>query len=126
MDRYVPTGKTDAGGIGAIEFCTDTNLDRPVAIKYVGDSGDHTRLLDELAALQRIRSKHVVRVLDVVYKKSAGGPQMGIVLEFISGQEVEALLGQVKPDESFVRFVYQMACGIADIHEVDVIHRDIK
>jgi serine/threonine-protein kinase len=126
MDRYVPTGETDAGGIGTVVFCTDTNLDRTVAIKYLEDGGDHTRLLDELNALQRIRSKHVVRVLDVVYENPAGASQMGIVLEFISGQSVADVLGQIAADGSFVRLVYQIACGIADIHDVNVIHRDIK
>ena len=126
MARYIPTGVTDAGGIGTVSFCTDTNLDRKVAIKYLDDGGDHSRLLDELAALQRIRSKHVVRVLDVVYEKPGGGQKMGLVLEFISGKSVAEFVGQVAADQSFVRLVYQMACGIADIHDVDVIHRDIK
>ena len=126
MARYIPTGVTEAGGIGTVSFCTDTNLDRKVAIKYLYDGGDHSRLLDELAALQRIRSKHVVRVLDVVYEKPDGGQQMGLVLEFISGKSVAELVGQVAADQSFVRLVYQMACGIADIHDVRVIHRDIK
>lgn len=126
MGRYVPTGATESGGIGTVAFCLDTNLDRAVAIKYLDDRGDHSRLLDELAALQRIRSKHVVRVLDVVYEKPDGGQQMGIVLEFISGKLVDDLVGKVAADQSFVRLVYQMACGIADIHDVGVIHRDIK
>ena len=109
-----------------MSFCIDTNLDRKVAIKYLDDGGDHGRLLDELAALQRIRSKHVVRVLDVVYENPGGGQKMGLVLEFISGKSVAELVGQVAADQSFVRLVYQMACGIADIHDVDMIHRDIK
>ena len=71
------TGATLAGGIGTVVVCTDTNLDRKVAIKFVQPGGEHRRLLDELAALQRIRSKHVVQIFDVDHFDS--GPRMGII-----------------------------------------------
>lgn len=124
MTRYVPTGASAAGGIGVVSFCTDTNLDRRVAIKYLGVDGEHRRILDELDALQRIRSKHVVQIYDVVYERD--GTLMGIVEEYVTGDSLEDHLGGLSPDAHFVKFVYQMACGIADIHDVDVIHRDIK
>ena len=66
MERYVPTGRSTKGGLGEIVFCTDQNLDRNVVIKY---GNRHRRLLDELAALQRIRSKHVVEIFDVVHER---------------------------------------------------------
>ena len=124
MNRYVPTGASAAGGIGIVSFCTDTNLDRRVAIKYLGVDGEHRRILDELQALQRIRSKHVVQIYDVVYERD--GTLMGIVEEYVTGDSLEEHLGRLSPDESFVKLVYQMASGIADIHDVNVIHRDVK
>ena len=124
MTRYVPTGTSAAGGIGIVSFSTDTNLDRPVAIKYLGVDGEHRRILDELNALQRIRSKHVVQIYDVVYEHD--GTLMGIVEEYVTGDSLEEHLGELSPDMPFVRMVYQMASGIADIHDVKVIHRDIK
>ena len=124
MTRYVPTGPGAAGGIGIVSFCTDTNLDRRVAIKYLGVDSEHRRILDELRALQRIRSKHVVQIYDVVYEHD--GTLMGIVEEYVTGDSLEEYLGRLTPDASFVKLVYQMASGIADIHDVNVIHRDIK
>lgn len=123
MTRYVPTGESAEGGIGSVMFCHDTNLDRKVAVKTV-HSGDHRRLLDELAALQQIRSKHVVQIFDVIYPSAGTG--VGIVEEFIDGTEMEDLLGEVEPAEEFVRLLFQMASGLTDIHAVGVIHRDIK
>ena len=124
MTRYVPTGTSAAGGIGTVSFCTDTNLDRRVAIKYLSVDGEHRRILDELEALQRIRSKHVVQIYDVVYERD--GTLMGIVEEYVTGDSLEEHLGGLSPDESFVKLVYQIASGIADIHDVNVIHRDVK
>lgn len=124
MSRYEPTGETAAGGLGEVVFCMDKNLDRKVAIKFGLATGEHRRLLDELAALQRIRSKHVVQVFDVDFFDP--GARMGIVEEFIDGASLEPRLGKVAPDNEFVRLVYQLSRGLADIHAVGQIHRDIK
>lgn len=124
MSRYVPTGAKEAGGLGGVVVCTDKNLDRMVAIKFVQPGGERRRLLDELAALQRIRSKHVVQIFDVdVFNP---GSRMGIVEEFIDGDSLETVLGKVTIEDEFLRLLYQIATGIADIHAVGIVHRDIK
>ena len=121
MDRYIPTGRITRGGLGQVVFCIDQNLDRKVVIKY---GNEHHRLLDELAALQRIRSKHVVEIFDVVYDD--GSDRTGIVEEFIDGDELSSKLGNVDADGEFIQLLYQLACGLADIHAVGIVHRDIK
>jgi len=124
VTRYIPTARTAAGGISSVVFCHDTNLDRIVALKSLQPGREHRRLLDELAALQRIRSKHVVEIFDVAYL--SGGTRMAVVQEAIDGDDLTSRLGSVSADEVFVRLIYQVASGVADIHAVDLIHRDIK
>ena len=124
MSRYVPTGATTTGGLGAVAIYRDSNLDRKVAIKFVLPGGEHRRHLDELAALQRIRSKNVVQVFDVDFFDP--GARMGIVEEFIDGDSLKDLLGKVTVKNGFLKLLYQAATGIADIHRVGVVHRDIK
>ena len=121
MDRYVPTGGSTKGGLGEVVFCTDRNLDRKVVIKY---GNQHHRLLDELAALQCIRSKHVVEVFDVVGERD--GTRTGIVEEYIEGEELSSRLGNIKSDGEFIQLLHQLASGLADIHAVGIVHRDIK
>ncbi len=123
MSRYVRAGKDASGGLGTVEFYRDANLDRDVAIKFLQDGGEHRRLLDELAALQTIRSKHVVEVFDVYQD---GPRRMGIVEEVVRGGDLRSRLGKpIKLDE-FTRLLYQVATGVADIHAAGIIHRDIK
>ena len=100
MDRYVPTGESTKGGLGEVVFCIDQNLDRNVVIKY---GNQHHRLLDELAALQRIRSKHVVEIFDVVRERD--GAPTGIVEELIDGEELTSKLGNIKPGDDFIRLL---------------------
>ena len=124
MTRYSPTGSSAEGGIGSVVFCHDKNLDRKVAVKVLQRGGEHRRLLDELAALQRIRSKHVVEIFDVTYFDR--GATMGIVEEYIEGDDLDKRLGAMRSSEEFLRLLYQMSAGLADIHAVGVVHRDIK
>ena len=65
----------------------------------------------------------MVQIYDVVYERD--GTLMGIVEEYVTGDSLEEHLGGLSPDESFVKLVYQIASGIADIHDVNVIHRDV-
>ncbi|MGE3510232.1 MAG: serine/threonine-protein kinase [Vicinamibacterales bacterium] len=123
MARYIPTGVSDKGGFGSVAFYRDTSLDRQVAVKFLNKGEQHRRLLDELAALQKIRSKHVVEIFDVMYIEN--GTRMGIVEEFVRGDTLKSQLGRVSGD-AFVRLLYQLATGVSDIHAVDIVHRDIK
>lgn len=124
MPRYIPTGAGDKGGFGSVFFYRDQNLDRQVAVKFLNRGEEHRRLLDELAALQKIRSKHVVEIFDVMYIEN--GTRMGIIEEFVNGDTLKTRLGKVPPGDEFVRLLYQIATGVADIHAVGIVHRDIK
>ena len=81
------------------------------------------RILDEVKALSAIRSKHVVQIYDVV--KDGSGAVTALVEEFLPGQDLNDIL-PIKDAGTFLRHVYAIACGLADIHAVGVVHRDIK
>ena len=121
--RYEPQSNPPSGGMSHATVCRDTHLDREVLIKELRPGIDQRRILDEVAALTAIRSKHVVQIYDVV--KDAAGAVVGIVEEYISGAELTASIPITNEDE-FLRIGYAVSCGISDIHSAGRVHRDIK
>lgn len=122
-DRYAPTGAALDGGMGTVFPCNDTILERPVAIKIVRDPAQQRRVRDELDALLKMRSKHVVQVYDVL---KLPHDCLGIVQEFINGRDLFDPSTASASVLDLYKQLWQIASGIADIHAAGVIHRDIK
>src|SRR5262249_26977284 len=122
--RYVPTGKSfPGGGISEAVVCDDTHLDRLVVLKSIKPGVDPKRILDELSALQDIRSKQVVQIYDVIWDEH--GQVKAIVEEHLSGADLTTVSPPTASEE-FLRMIYPIAEGIADIHAHGRVHRDIK
>lgn len=108
--------------MGDVIQCTDTHLDRAVVIKTLQPGVDHSRLLDEQKALLKLRSKHVVQLYDIVDVSARGAK--GLVLEYLAGHDLQ--IGAYQIGYDYLRVLWQIACGIRDIHRAHVIHRDLK
>lgn len=122
--RYEPTGATSAGGMGEIIECMDTHLQRRVVVKRLQVGVEQRRLLDEQKALAKLRSKHVVQLFDIIELSDRGKLEKAIVLEFIEGENLE--IAAHKVGRPYLNLLWQIACGLRDIHEAGIIHRDIK
>ncbi len=120
-NRYRKLNEQYSGGSADVLIYQDQYLERKVAIKFLLPIRDKKHLYDEIAALERIRSKHVVQIYDVVVLPHLNN-RTGLVQEYITGN-------QVRPPNNlngYLVSLYQMASGIADIHAQGLIHRDIK
>jgi eukaryotic-like serine/threonine-protein kinase len=120
--RYGAPTRIFEGGQGTVFICRDTYLDRDVAIKFVEAEASADELVKEVQALSRIQSKHVVQLYDVLTDRK--GSSVGIVLEFIPGNDLTGF--QTADVNAFLKVLYQLASGIADIHEAGLVHRDVK
>lgn len=121
--RYVPTGHAMVGGMGNVIVCEDKILERQVAIKFISSAVHRRRMDDEVAALLRLRSKHVVQVYDVIRPSP---DELGIVQEFINGKDLFESYAPPNSLAGYYKQLWQIASGLSDIHELGVIHRDIK
>ncbi|MEI5639724.1 MULTISPECIES: serine/threonine-protein kinase [unclassified Pseudoalteromonas] len=121
--RYLPNGTKESGGFGDVIFCKDRHLDRTVAIKTIKDFSELERLRDEVSALMKMRSKHVVQVFDIVPWDSE---QFAIVMEYIDGTDLFNLDFDSLDSIRLLKLLWQIASGISDIHAAGIIHRDIK
>jgi eukaryotic-like serine/threonine-protein kinase len=125
-DRYTFVGPKLKGGQGEVYVCTDKFLDRKVAIKVMTNLAEPAEIRHELTAIQAIRSRHIAQLFDVV--ESTNGA-VGLVEEFVPGTDVGSWAfhntgGDAAEDCLVV--LYQIACGLSDIHASGKIHRDIK
>jgi eukaryotic-like serine/threonine-protein kinase len=122
--RYTYVGPRLEGGQGYVYVCKDTYLDRTVAIKVMKSSRDSDALLNELAQVQGIRSKHIAQIYDIVSAKRSSS--IGLVEEYVAGNDLEGEAAKITSGVDFLRILYQISCGLADIHQAGKVHRDIK
>jgi serine/threonine-protein kinase len=119
------------GGMGWVVEATHLQLEQRVALKFMHaeHATEHPdavgRFLREARAAARIQSEHVARVSDVGTLDN-GSPYL--VMEYLEGQDLEALLQSRRPISLITAVDYAMqACeGLAEAHAVGVVHRDLK
>jgi serine/threonine-protein kinase len=118
------------GGMGVVVAATDIQLDRRVAIKFLLPSALSNpdivaRFSREARAAAKIRSEHVVRVIDVG-ELDTGAPFM--VMEYLEGRDLaERIRAEpaMSPSEA-ARYVLQACEALAEAHAAGIVHRDLK
>jgi len=121
--RYENLGFHGGGGFGYAYLFKDIHLERKVIVKTISSSEESLRHKDEINALSKITSNHVVKVYDVLELNSES---LGIVMEYIEGEDLSNPLEQINSSDELLKVLWQVSSGINDIHNCGVIHRDIK
>lgn len=129
---YKIESKIGEGGMGVVYRATDTDLDRPVAIKMVLDSaakegsqGEEVvaRFLREAKAASRLQHPAIVHI----YKFGVEQNTRYLVMEFVEGKTLRAIIARrPMPVERICEIGGQVADGLSLAHEMGVIHRDLK
>ncbi len=130
-DKYRIEKLIGVGGMGIVWKATQLDLDRPVAIKIVREDLPDQELVAERAchearASARLRSEHVVRVLDL--GRLDGGTPF-IVLEYLEGRDLYDLLTTREaplPISEAVDVLLEACEGVAEAHALGIVHRDLK
>jgi hypothetical protein len=117
------------GGTGVVLRARDTKLERIVALKLLAAplaaSGTaRRRFAREARAAAAVRDDHVV----AIYAVCDDAPVPYLVMEFIDGQSLEALIRRGGPLEvrEILRIGIQAASGLAAAHKQGLVHRDVK
>jgi serine/threonine-protein kinase len=117
------------GSFGDVYRAWDTRLDREVALKVLrrGDRDDAARastVIQEGRLLARVRHPNVV----TVYGAERIDGQVGVWMEFISGQTLEQTLRQQGPFDvdRAVGIGIDLADALSTVHRAGLIHGDVK
>ena len=131
IGRYIVTGILGQGGMGEAFSAEDTELARPVALKFLrrtaGDSGgakadSSERQIREAKAASALNHPNIVTVYEVLRTEYG----TAIVMELVAGELLRRLCGQAQPVEKVLRIGEQMAEALGAASAANIVHRDIK
>lgn len=115
------------GGMGIVYLARDPRLDRQVAIKCLRTElfEDHycERFKREALLLAKLNHPHIVQIYDFIEAPE----QLALVMEYVDGHNL--LLHLREHLASFsqrLRWLTQIAQGLAIAHDAGIIHRDLK
>jgi Tol biopolymer transport system component len=116
-----------AGGMGVVYRALDTNLKRPVAIKFLSDElanpTARRRFQREAQTASSLNHPHIVTVHDA---GEFEGRQY-LVTELVDGGTLRDWAGGVKRSwRQTVELLTGIADGLAAAHDAGILHRDIK
>ncbi len=127
IGKYTIERPLGQGGMGRVYLARDTDLHREVAIKCLrpelADAHWQQRLKQEARVLARLNHPNIVQVHDVVECDGS----VGIVTEYVNGRNLHILLRErVVGYVERVKWLSEVAAGLAAAHREMVSHNDLK
>ena len=117
------------GGMAVVYLARDVELDRPVALKLLGehaaaDSSFRKRFVREARVAAKLVHPNIVQVFDA--GEDHGRPF--IVMEYVDGESLADVLQRRRklPPQEVVDVALQVCGGLEHAHEGGVVHRDVK
>lgn len=127
IGRYKIIRELGQGGMSTVYLAQDTELDREVAIKCVDSKNTATARLaeglrDEAKLLAKLNYPNIVQLYDVVDQDNT----LGLVIEYVGGETLTHRLQQNPSRELRLKWLAEIAEGIASAHTHGIAHCDIK
>lgn len=131
--RYRLVDRLGSGGMGIVYRADDVWLGRQVALKVMHASSTHDELRlesfkKEARMLARVRHDNVVQV----YTFGPNGASFYLAMEYIAGKNLDELMEEhlagrgLVPLDRALSIVRDVGRGLAAVHAIGVVHRDVK
>jgi serine/threonine protein kinase len=127
VDHYKILSPIGRGGMGQVFLAEDVRLGRKVAIKFL--PAPFMRNEDRVRRfVQEARAASALNHPNIVTIHEFGESQAGsfIVMEFIQGRTLRAVIEKSLPPQEVIRLGVQIARALSVAHAVGIVHRDIK
>ena len=129
-DRYLILDQLGAGGMGQVFLAEHAQMRRLVALKvlsphaFENDPVARERFFREARAAGTLDHPNIVRVYDLCQD----GKILFLVMEYVEGLSLQALVTQFGPLDvaAACHYARQVAFGLRHAHETGFVHRDIK
>ena len=127
--RYQIIEVLGKGGMGKVFRALDKKLNEEVALKLVkpeiaSDKKTLERFSNELKIARKIAHKNVGRLYELMEEKGI----YFITMEYIPGEDLKSFIKRAGPlSAGKTTFIAKQVCeGLAEAHELGVVHRDLK
>jgi serine/threonine protein kinase len=128
VSHYRILEKIGAGGMGEVYLAEDTKLKRKVALKFLAahssdDSDACSRFLNEARAAAALDHPNICPI----YEIDEANKRTFIAMAFVEGESLreKTKSGPMKIDD-LIRIGIDIAKGLEEAHDKNIIHRDIK
>jgi TOMM system kinase/cyclase fusion protein len=127
--RFEIVEKLGQGGMGHVFRAVDSNLDRPVAIKFILQS--HGMPLEQLATLLKREAKATAKLnhenIVAIHDMDAYNGMPFLVMELLDGQSLDVMIERIPLSPlRATRVMAQVARGLMHAHANGIVHRDLK
>jgi tetratricopeptide (TPR) repeat protein len=127
--RFELREELGAGGMGIVYRAFDKEVGEEIALKVLRPEtalGEQTveRFRNEIKLARRITHKNVCRM----HELHQDGKRLLITMEYVKGQDLKSMIKQAGALSAgkAVSVAQQVAEGLAEAHDLGVIHRDLK
>jgi serine/threonine protein kinase/tetratricopeptide (TPR) repeat protein len=128
ISHYKILEELGSGGMGVVYKAEDLKLKRTVALKFVvprmlRKKEDKERFLREAQTAASLNHPHIC----TIYHIDEVEDSTFIVMEYVEGQSLKEIIrkGPLEPEKA-LDFAIQIAEGLEEAHEKNIVHRDIK
>ncbi len=128
LGRYQVRSRLGAGGMGEVYLAHDAQLDRAVALKIlpsdvVVNEDRMRRFIQEAKAAAALNHPNIAHIYEI---RESDGTHF-IAMEYIDGETLgRKIHGEKAPLNKLLKYLLQVAEGLAKAHAAGIVHRDLK